>query len=162
MDDPVRDQALVDDALGQRRHGHALLLALLADPLLALDDFHEILGRLDLEHLALVVADHCGFQAALVAHALVGSTSDDLFHAGQVGRKCLPAGVRAPLPLLLIRLRQRFPLALGLNFFAGEARLFFQQLQLQAAQLLAARSVPGDAAQAQMLFQHLDLQPGVL
>jgi len=72
-----------------------------------------------------------------------------------VGRKRLPAGMRAPLPLFFIWLRQCFPLALGLNFFTRDARLFFQQLQLEIAQLLAARSVPGDAAQTQVLFSTL-------
>jgi hypothetical protein len=92
-----------------------------------------VLGWLHREHLALVVADHFRFRAALAAHALLGRTSDNLFHAGQVGWKSLPAGMRAPLPILLIRLRQRLALALGLNFLTRDAGLFFQQMQLQVA-----------------------------
>jgi hypothetical protein len=69
----------------------------------------------------------------------------------------------------------RFALALGLNFLARDARLHIQQLQLESAQLLAARPILGDAPQPQMLLQHrapsdrlwslgwehLDLQPCV-
>ena len=89
---------------------------------------------------------------------MLGRTSDDLFHAGQVGRKRLPSRMSAPLPLLLIRLGQRLALALRLNFLTRDGRLFFQKLQLQVAQLFAARPVLGDPPQAQTLFENLNLQ----
>jgi hypothetical protein len=53
------------------------------------------------------VADHFRFRAALTADALLGRASDDLLHARQIGGKLLPAGMRAPLPLLLALRRLR-------------------------------------------------------
>ena len=123
----VGHQALVDDARWKRRHGDALLLAPLAGAFLALDDLDVILGRLDLQHFAVVVADHFRFRAALSAHALLGRASDDLLHARQICGKGLPAGMRAPLPLLLaVRCRQLLALALHLNFLVRDPGLFLQ------------------------------------
>ena len=64
---------------------------------------------------------------------------------------------------LLVRCgRQRFAFALGGHFLAADAGFQLQQLQLQIAQTLAARTVLGDALETQPLFQHLDLQLGKL
>ncbi len=48
-DDVFRHQALRDDAHGERRGNHALLLALFAGTLLALGQLGELLGGLDAE-----------------------------------------------------------------------------------------------------------------
>lgn len=115
---------LLDDAWVQRRHGHALLLALPAGPRFALDDFNVVLGRLDVEHHAHVVADEVLLQAALAAQALLACAGDDLFRQRQIGGKRLPAGMRAPLPFLfVVRLRLLLALALGLHLLARNARL---------------------------------------
>src|SRR5450631_3046159 len=57
-DDSVRDQALGDDPRRQRRHGYALLFTFLAGALLALGHFDKVLGRLYIQYLADLVADH--------------------------------------------------------------------------------------------------------
>ena len=67
---PVADQTLLDDPRRHRRRRHAALFALLAGPLLALGHQHEVLGRLHIQLLALVVADHRRFRAAAAAGAL--------------------------------------------------------------------------------------------
>jgi hypothetical protein len=140
-----------------------LALSLLVCALLALDDFNVVLGWLNLQHFALVVANHFRFLAAPAADALLRHAGNNLLYARQMGRQGLAAGMRAPLPLhLAVRFRQGLALALRLDFFTADAGFYFQQLQLQIAQLLAARSVLGDAPQTQMLLQHLNLQPRIL
>src|SRR3954454_25147831 len=54
--------------------------------------------------------------------------------------------------------RRGWGLALGNHFFATDARLLLQQLQLQTTQLLAARSILFDPLQTKTLFENLDLQ----
>ena len=52
-------------------------------------------------------------------------------------------------------------LALCLYLIAADREFFVQQLQLQVAQLFAARTILGNALLAKPLFQHLNLQPCV-
>src|SRR6202522_451607 len=103
-DDLIGNQTLVDDSYRQRSRLYPLLftLLLLTSPLLALDHFHVVLGTLHLENFALFVADHHGFVSAVAAHALLRRAGHDLFHARKIGRQRLPAGMRTPLPLVLV------------------------------------------------------------
>ena len=93
--------------------------------------------------------------AAVAATALLGRAGNDFLYARQLGGQCLAAWMFASL---LVRCgRQRFAFALGGHFLAADAGFQLQQLQLQIAQTLAARTVLGDALETQPLFQHLDL-----
>ena len=62
--------------------------------------------------------------------------------------------------LFLRRRRQRFALALCLDFDVAHPGFQVEQLELRIAELLAAGSVFLDPLQTQPLFQYLDLQLG--
>ena len=95
---------------------HALLGTGFAGPLLALGHLHEIPRRLDIQHFAHFVADHCGLAAAVAAYALLRSAGNHPFHTGKIRGQSLTSGM---LALLLFSSRRRgFALALGDYFFA--------------------------------------------
>src|ERR1019366_6770087 len=98
-DDPVRDQALVDDPYRQRRHRYPLLLTLFAGAFLALGHLHEVLGRLHFQYFADFVADHFRSRPAVSAYALFRCAGNHPLHAGKIGWQGLAA--RMPAPLLL-------------------------------------------------------------
>lgn len=145
-DDSVRDQTLGDDPQRQRRHRYSLLFTLLAGALLSFGHFDEVLGRIDFQYLADLVADHFRFRSAVSAYALFRCAGNHPLHAGKIGGQRLAARMLAPLFLFWSRW-QRVALALGDHFRVTDARLELQQLQLQIAQLLAARAVLGDSLQ---------------
>jgi hypothetical protein len=129
-----------------------VLLTGLAGALFALGHHHKVLGRLDLQVLALLIADDVGRPAALAADALFGRASDDPFDPGQMGRQLLPARVRARRRLGRPRRDEGFTLALGGHFGSTDPRLDFQERQLRVRELLTAGPVLVNADQAQPLF----------
>src|SRR5664280_1919728 len=150
----------VDDALGQRCGGHTEFFAFLAGTLLAPGHLHEVLRRLHIQLFAYFVANHRRLTAAAAAYTLLWRAGNHPLHTRQFRRQRLAARV---LTLLLFRRwRQHFAFALCGNFHVADAGFELQQLQLQAAQLLAARTVLGDPLQAQLLFEELDSQLGKL
>src|ERR1700731_2481230 len=67
----IADQALLDDSRRQRCGHYAAFFAGLAGTLFAPGHQHEILHRLNIQLLALFVADHRGRSPAATAHALL-------------------------------------------------------------------------------------------
>src|SRR5665213_2242432 len=92
-DDPVRYQALRDDLFRKRRRDDRVLLATLAGTLLAPGLQHEVSGRLDIELLALVIADDSALLAAVLADALLRRAGDHPLHTWQFRRQRLPSGM---------------------------------------------------------------------
>src|ERR1035437_5002303 len=141
-DDAVRHQRLFDDALGQRRGDHAELFAFLAGTLLASGPLHELRRRLHIQLFLYFVAVPRRPPAAAAAYTLLWRAGNHPLHTRQFRRQRLAA--RMLTLLLFRRWRQRFAFALGGNFHVADAGLELQQLQLQAAQFRAARTVLRD------------------
>src|SRR6059058_5681012 len=112
-----------DAARRQRRAANALFFTGLAGALFALGHHHEVLGRLNLQVLALLIADDGGWLATLAANALLGRAGDEPFHPGQLGRQGLAARMRARRGLGRARRNERFTLALGGHLSDADARL---------------------------------------
>jgi hypothetical protein len=98
-DRPIADQALLDDPRRQRCCHHAALFAPLARTLLAHSHQHEILHRLNVQLLALFVADHRCRLPAAATHALFRSAGYQKLHARKIRRQRLAARM---LALLLV------------------------------------------------------------
>ncbi len=130
---------------------------MLAGPLFALGHDHEVLGRLDVQLLADVVADHDGGLAASLAGALFRRAGDHSLHARQPGGQLLASGMRTGFP---VRRRQRLAFAFRLDFDVAHSWFQFQEFQLRRVELLASRTVLLDPLEPQLLFQRVDLQMG--
>src|SRR5208337_861187 len=137
---PVADQTLFDDPRWNRGRRHADFLAMLAGALFAFGHHHEVLGGLDIQLLADVVANHRRGLAASRTGALLRRTGNHALHTWQAGGQFLPAWVFAALLVLRGR-RQRLPLAFRLDLDIAYSRLESQQVELRIAELLAPRTV---------------------
>src|SRR5665213_313099 len=105
---------------------------------------------LNVQLLALFVADHRRRLATASTHTLLGRAGNHALHARKIRRQRLAARM---LALLLVwSCWQRPPLTLCRDFQVADSGLQFQQFQLLAGQLLAARSVLRDPLQAQLLL----------
>src|ERR1019366_8106810 len=155
----IAHQTLFDDPRRCRCSDHTAFLAALAGALFALGHHHEVLRRFHLQLFADIVADHHRRLAASLAGALFRRAGDHSLHARQRGGQLLPSGMFAAPELLRSR-RQRFALALRLDFGVTPPRVQNQQLELRIAEFLAARAVLLDPLQAQALFQYLYIQFG--
>src|SRR5450631_3730423 len=107
-DDLVRDQRLIEDAIGDRSNHHTLFLTALAGTLLALDHTHEVGGWLDVEHFALFIADDGSLFAAAAAEPPIGRAGNDLLDASKMRGQRLPTRM---LALMLPHFAVRFRLA---------------------------------------------------
>jgi hypothetical protein len=134
-------------------HHHAAGFALPATALLALDHTHEEAYRLHVQVLAFVVADQGRLAAALLARTIL--TGNHLFDARQMIGKDLASRMR--FALTLARCWQRLTLGFGLYFFARDAWLLVEQLQLQGAQRFAFVTVSLDTFQSQLFRERLNL-----
>jgi hypothetical protein len=140
---------------GRVRH-YAAFFAPLACTLLAPGHEHEILHRLNIQLLALFVADHRCRSPAATAHALLGRAGNHALHARKIRRQRLAARM---LALLLVRrCWQYLAFAFCRDFQIADPGLQLQQFQLLVGQLLAARPVLRDPLLAQLIFQQLDSQ----
>jgi pimeloyl-ACP methyl ester carboxylesterase len=87
----IADQALLDDPRRQRCGHYAAFFAGLACTLLAPGHQHEILHRLNIQLLALFVADHRCRLPTATAHALFGRAGNHALHARKIRRQRLGA-----------------------------------------------------------------------
>ena len=94
-DDPITSQTFLDDPNRCRCTCNALFFTPFAGALFALGHHHEVFGRLHIELLARLVADHSGFFSALSANTLLRGAGDDLFDARQVRGQFLTARMLA-------------------------------------------------------------------
>jgi hypothetical protein len=122
-----------------------LLLTGGAGALFALGHHHKVLGRLNLQLLALFIAEEAGGLTALAADALLGRAGDHPFDAGQMGRQFLPARMRRARFLGRRRQGHRLALALGGHFGDAHPRLDFQEFQLRVGEPLTTGPVFVDA-----------------
>ena len=106
----ITDQPLFDDPRRHRRRGHAASWQL-CSPLFAFGRHHEVLGGLDIQPLADVIANDNDCLPASLARALLRRAGNHALHAADLGGQFLPS--RMPTaPVALRRSRQRFALAL--------------------------------------------------
>src|ERR1035438_3215852 len=148
-DDPVAGHALLDNPWGQRCRDHSKFFTRPASPFLSFRDQHEVLRRFHIQLGTLLVADHHGFFAAALAHALIRRARKNPLYARKIRRQlaapwmftgclCRAPGGR----LLTLRLLDHFT----------DYGLKFEQFHLRVGELFAACSKLLDPHQSQTLF----------
>ncbi len=121
---PVADQTSFDDPRRNRGRRYAAFFAAPTGALFTLGRHHEVLGRLDIQLFADIVADDILGLSAGWAGALFRSSGNHALHARQRGRQLLASRTGAGRWTLRWN-RQRFALALRLNFDVAYPRLQF-------------------------------------